>query len=54
MKEELDSLLKKELESLKSLKKEMELLKSDYKKDVEVLTSDLDGKCNKIVGLQVA
>ena len=52
MKKELDS-LKKELESLKSLKKEEELLKSDYPKDVDILTSDLDNERKKVVGLQV-
>ena len=45
--------LKKELESLKSLKKEEELLKSNYPKGVEFLTSDLDNECKKVVGLQV-
>ena len=52
MKKELDS-LKKELESLKSLKKQVELLKSDYLKGVEFLTSDLDNECKKVAGLQV-
>ena len=52
LKKELDS-HKKELESLKSLKKEVELLKSDYPKGVEILTSDLDNECKKVAGLQV-
>ena len=31
----------------------MELLKSDYKKDVEILTSNIDDECKKVVGLEV-
>ena len=53
MKEGLDSLIKNKLESLKSLKKKVELLKSDYKKDFEILALDLDDECKKVAGLQV-
>ena len=42
LKEELNS-LKKEVESLKFLTKEMNSLKSDYKRDFEILTQELDG-----------
>ena len=31
----------------------MELLKSDYKNDVEILTSNIDDEYKKVVGLQV-
>ena len=52
LREQLDS-LKKEVESMKSLKAEVESLKVDYKKDIDILTQDLDGERKKVAGLEV-
>ena len=51
LKDELD-LLKKEVESLRFLAKEIDLLKSEYKKDIETLTQNLGEECTKVAGLQ--
>ena len=50
--EDLES-LKKEVEFLRSLEKEMNTLKSDYKKHIEILTRDLDEERKKVASLLV-
>ena len=53
LKAELDS-LKKEVETLKLfLTKEVIILKSDYKRDIEILRQDLDEECKKFADLQI-
>ena len=51
-KEELES-LKKEVELLKLLEKEVNELKLDYKKHIDILTQDLDEERKKIGSLLV-
>ena len=52
LKGEVD-LVKEEIESLKLLTKEINLIRLDYKKDIETLKSELDKQCTKITSLQV-
>ena len=53
LKTELDS-LKKEVETIKLfLTKEVIILKSEYKRDIEILRQDLDKECTKFADLQI-
>ena len=53
LRKELDS-LKKEVDTMKLfLTKEVASLKSDYKRDIEILRQDLDKEHTKVAGLQV-
>ena len=52
LKDELD-LVKEEIESLKLLTKEMNSIRLDYKKDIEILTSELNKQRTKITSLQL-
>ena len=52
LKDKLD-LVKEEIESLKLLTKEMNLIRLEYKKDIITITSELDNQCTKITSLQL-
>ena len=53
LKKELGS-LKKEVEAMKLfLTKEMDSLKSDYKRDIEILRQDLNVKRTEVSGLKI-
>ena len=53
LRKELDS-LKKEIDTMKLFfTKEVASLKSDYKRDIDILRQDLDEEHTKVAGLQV-
>ena len=52
LKDELN-LFKDEIESLKLLTREMNSIRLEYKKDIEILTEELDKERTKISSLQL-